>query len=600
MSGIEHFRRLPPAPPEPDAAPRRRLYRETLPRPARPPRLERPRVLRPGPAAALEVEDPAVEQRFIAYWREVPDDEPGLILDAVGNVYLVAPDGSRTQLPGGGGSGLPAGWTQAGDPAVVNANGGALILGGENLGNLPLLVVGDNASEKVLQVQDFDENDMLTVDTDFGGTLVFAQLGIVGNPTNDSISFAPSGDTMVQVTRSSLTPFQINTHGQTTVGAIDALAEASLVIQASGEGLSPIDAFRVHDDGGTPTVAIKPTGDTFIQPNAAATVGLYMDTTPMSRAHDAIQIVRSAVSVMEVNATGSVNIAPDDGFLDGLTVAYAAGGPAIRVGSLVGGTRVVLDDADGIEFSVCYQGSSLLAVHRTAAQFQVPLEIDPSAPGLALAIGGGPAMAFYTDGGAIFSGGLLELTGTGEIGVFDATPVHQQPAPSSAQDIADALAAYGWLGGAGTVPGPVGDSRLNLFLDASQVAPLTFVQGVQKQLPWTVVSSHGGDLSLDADTKMIHFATLGTYVLRLRWGMSTVLHGTQTVVLLCNLSGSAIVGGDSIQSAVPIVSGTVPDPTTSWLWRVNAGATLILGGQISGGSGDETAYDITLDIVRVA
>lgn len=53
----------------------------------------------------FDVEEPTVESRFVAYFGEPTTDAPGLILNSAGDVYLVGPDGTRTQLEGGGGGG---------------------------------------------------------------------------------------------------------------------------------------------------------------------------------------------------------------------------------------------------------------------------------------------------------------------------------------------------------------------------------------------------------------------------------------------------------------------------------------------------------------
>jgi hypothetical protein len=148
--------------------------------------------------------------------------------------------------------------------------------------------------------------------------------------------------------------------------------------------------------------------------------------------------------------------------------------------------------------------------------------------------------------------------------------------------------------------GPHFDSRLNLGPGASQVSPLTFVQGVAQDLPWVVNASADTDVTLNGDGKTIEFNTTATYLVRLRWGMSTVVNGTTTILTLCNFSGGAVAGGDSIQSSLYSAAGANPDPVQVWVWRVNAGATLVLRGQLGGGSGNETVYDITCDIVRIS
>lgn len=346
---IEHYRRRPPAPPEsapePVVAPRPKVRYREVPRPAREPfEIGRPRER--SFSSRLMLDDPTVEQRFVAYWREAPLDEPGLILDTAGLVFLVAPDGSRTQLPGGGGgSGLPPQWSQddsigAVTGAMVEGIDGGVILTFQTPDSFtsaftawqfldadgnPIAgaVTGEGTSIFVSQADGSEaalgsDGVVYLLDGDSGNQFrVAASVGInFETGTGPVLVVDDTGD--MQLGRDNLVSLHVNTHGQTTLGAIDADAEASLVIQATGEGLG-LDAFRVHDDDGTSTVAIAPPGYTFIEPSAA-----------------------------------------DE---DSLTVNYGAGGVALRVGSQVGGTRVIVYDAEAQnEFSVCFDGTSLLVV----------------------------------------------------------------------------------------------------------------------------------------------------------------------------------------------------------------------------------------------
>jgi hypothetical protein len=52
-----------------------------------------------------------MEQRFLSYFREDPTNEPGLVLEADGTVWLVEPGGTRTELVATSGIGLPPQWT---------------------------------------------------------------------------------------------------------------------------------------------------------------------------------------------------------------------------------------------------------------------------------------------------------------------------------------------------------------------------------------------------------------------------------------------------------------------------------------------------------
>lgn len=144
-----------------------------------------------------------------------------------------------------------------------------------------------------------------------------------------------------------------------------------------------------------------------------------------------------------------------------------------------------------------------------------------------------------------------------------------------------------------------GDSRLNLALNYTHEKMQTFPLNEQISLTWQKNSGAGNDLALGDDAKTITFRTAGTYVLRLRWGMSSAEHHNTKVNVLCNMSDGAIVGGDTIQSSIPLppYGG---DGTDTWLWRMNSGATLVMGAEVGGGDGPEKGYDITLDIVKIA
>lgn len=62
----------------------------------------------------------SLEQRFLTGFREVSEGEPGIVQEDDGTCWLVNPDGSRTQLPGGGGSGGTV-IQQNTDPGAVGA-----------------------------------------------------------------------------------------------------------------------------------------------------------------------------------------------------------------------------------------------------------------------------------------------------------------------------------------------------------------------------------------------------------------------------------------------------------------------------------------------
>lgn len=150
----------------------------------------------------------------------------------------------------------------------------------------------------------------------------------------------------------------------------------------------------------------------------------------------------------------------------------------------------------------------------------------------------------------------------------------------------------GWVLHAGPTP----TVFRNLRLDATHESPVTFPAGVQVHLPWTAITGEGAGVDVDEDDNtQINFTVLGTYLLRMRWGMSTVVNGAKEVNLLANVSEG--IRGDTIQSSVSTQSNG--DPVTTWLWRCDAGSSVIFGGKVDGGSGPETAYDIYLDIARV-
>lgn len=55
----------------------------------------------------MDIETPVVESRLIPNYREVSNDEPGLVLTDDGTIWLVNPDGTRIPLSGGGGGSFP-------------------------------------------------------------------------------------------------------------------------------------------------------------------------------------------------------------------------------------------------------------------------------------------------------------------------------------------------------------------------------------------------------------------------------------------------------------------------------------------------------------
>lgn len=264
-----------------------KITRVGVDRPANPDKHRRLVRVRTPDGVREEVVDPTTEQRFVAYFREVVDDEPGLILNAAGNVYLVAPDGTRTALAGGGGGGgLPPQWSQDNATGEVTAS---LVDASVERTMLTYQVPPDlEAAIYAFQLLDSDGNlisglvdgegtafFIFSADGTFSSTLAPAHLEMHENGHG---SFVYSGqDADLQVGRDSLVALHVDTHGQTTLGAIDADALASLLIKPTGEGIDQL-ALVVCQDGNR-VVQIGPAGDTQIA-TTDGTVPLLVLTGP--------------------------------------------------------------------------------------------------------------------------------------------------------------------------------------------------------------------------------------------------------------------------------------------------------------------------------
>jgi hypothetical protein len=99
-------------------------------------------------------------RRFLTGFRETETSQPGLELNEDGTVDLVNPDGSRTTLPGSGGS-LPSQWTVDADGNLFIDSTGADSVGGANgvsgvvirsttLANDSFIIQDENGQEVIL------------------------------------------------------------------------------------------------------------------------------------------------------------------------------------------------------------------------------------------------------------------------------------------------------------------------------------------------------------------------------------------------------------------------------------------------------------------
>lgn len=114
-----------------------------------------------------------------------------------GTVWLVNPDSSQTQIVGGGGGGLPAGWTQSGNPADVSGHAGSLafddgsgdtsaLTGERLLMNGPDSYISLEQGEGI-SVAPVSPFAAFTADPAGGGLIAFnaGQLAILGPPLSE-------------------------------------------------------------------------------------------------------------------------------------------------------------------------------------------------------------------------------------------------------------------------------------------------------------------------------------------------------------------------------------------------------------------------------
>lgn len=385
-------------------------------------------MLRDG-ALVEEVVDPTSEQRFVSYFREPDTDDPGLVLTQGGDVYLVNPDGTRTQLPGGGGGdGLPRGWTQdASDPANVSTHGASLDFEGGGIGG------GNSGGAFQFGMDSPGHPELFLADEDQSSLVWGANEGFLVN------------------VRGIANALLVDTHGQTTLGAVDADALASLLIKPTGEGIDQ-SALIVCADGNQALV-VAPNGPVRIAPvdmGLGSSPGLSIDMTGLTGSGITLQ-QKTFDDVLENVAALGNNYTFPTHILSGL-----------------GGSQIL-----ALNQSVVTGGFTVLTVGQHG-EFDLGMKANDK---------------YFTvydlaDAPILVAG--VDVDNDPVVGFFDTGPVVQQDA-TDGPSLIDALIAYGlldsgstWSGGSGILP-----------------------------TGWSVDSPFVGDFLYDADGRTINFGPAG-------------------------------------------------------------------------------------------
>ena len=184
---------------------------------------------------------------------------------------------------------------------------------------------------------------------------------------------------------------------------------------------------------------------------------LSVDPTGVLLIGDGLTLTEPSPGTARIDAAGGSGImfdtSPQAGtFLEASTTGPGPSGYGIDLASTGGGTQIASDT------------EILLTIPETESQLDLtPTDVTLSASAdLILSTTGGSITAdantdvtVSVNGTKLIEAKLLAGPLYG-LGFFGASPVIQQAAPASAQDIADALAAYGLLTGPGVVPSGIG------------------------------------------------------------------------------------------------------------------------------------------------
>lgn len=149
----------------------------------------------------------------------------------------------------------------------------------------------------------------------------------------------------------------------------------------------------------------------------------------------------------------------------------------------------------------------------------------------------------------------------------------------------------------GDPPPVVGDSRITLVL----AAPVSLPQGATATVtPWAWASGAGPDLTFDAGTPdRVAVAVDMTCVVRVRFSLA-VAHASTS--LLVNPGATGVVLGDngSLREPISPLPGHDLEKSFLFLWRLEAGAQILVNAGVDDGLAAETLDAAILDIARLA
>lgn len=205
----------------------------------------------------------AVETRFVTAFREGDTDEPGLILEDDGTVWVVAPGGDRSQLSG---PGLPSEW--------VADEGGNVVITADPTNDTGLGVLHIDISEGPGQLA-FSANG--TIDIDLEGTNLNSPCiaaTVSGNDGQGNVIFAlaPSGTEAGNLPNIHLT--DPDSPGQARFGygmqsmidsAFDPPAGQAVFRVRHGSPSYTGDIFHVRDGNGALVFSIRADGTVHIK-----------------------------------------------------------------------------------------------------------------------------------------------------------------------------------------------------------------------------------------------------------------------------------------------------------------------------------------------
>lgn len=209
-----------------------------------------------------------VERRFLTGYELKSTDEPGLVFGEDGTIWIVAPDGTRTQIEGGGGGGsLPDEWT-------VGA-GGQLVIAPDTL-TAPYLELDAPAGAfgTALRIKDENDEPVFEVQAE-SGTDIYAQAANIAALDVHSVADADDGNPVFRV-RPDLngghaTVFEVDSNGACRVTSRDAFAIPMLLFGFTGQVLPLLE---IQDSNGNKLFQVRPDGSLHIKTGATLVADL--------------------------------------------------------------------------------------------------------------------------------------------------------------------------------------------------------------------------------------------------------------------------------------------------------------------------------------